>query len=213
MQEASSIAKAIEKGWEKAGRPAEFSVKIFEEPQKNFIGMTTKPAKIALFFDEAKNKRYETKPVEEPRRIIERREQATVEKNRPARKTQPARAEVRQLPNKQQAPRADQEVEVRKEKEVERRQAKNSNTEWTPDMVQIVQDWLNQVLAILGRSSVVCNVEVDQAVLKVNFNGVILESASKDKILFRSFAFLLMQLLRSKARKRLRGLKIILATV
>ena len=40
MEEASSVAKAIEKGWQRAGKPQEFTVKVFEEPQKNFIGLT-----------------------------------------------------------------------------------------------------------------------------------------------------------------------------
>lgn len=52
MEEASSVAKAIEKGWAKAGSPKEFLVKIFEYPQRNFFGITVKNAKIALIFDE-----------------------------------------------------------------------------------------------------------------------------------------------------------------
>lgn len=52
MHEASSLAKAIEQGWEKAGKPTDFSIKILEKPQKNFFGLTTHPAKIALYFDE-----------------------------------------------------------------------------------------------------------------------------------------------------------------
>jgi hypothetical protein len=52
MEEASSIVKAIENCWLRAGKPQEFTVRILEEPQKNFLGMTTKPAKIALFFDQ-----------------------------------------------------------------------------------------------------------------------------------------------------------------
>ncbi len=35
MEEASSIAKAVEKGWMKAGCPKEFSVKVFENAEKN----------------------------------------------------------------------------------------------------------------------------------------------------------------------------------
>jgi hypothetical protein len=53
VEEASSIAKAVEKGWVRAGKPQEFSVKIFEEPEKNFFGLTTKPAKIAIVFAQA----------------------------------------------------------------------------------------------------------------------------------------------------------------
>ena len=58
MEEASTISKAIEKGLAKAGNPKEFSVKIYEEPERNFFGITTKPAKIGIFFDEGKEKKY-----------------------------------------------------------------------------------------------------------------------------------------------------------
>lgn len=50
--EASSISKAIEQGWQKAGMPQNFSIKVLEKEEKNFLGMTKKPAKIALFFEE-----------------------------------------------------------------------------------------------------------------------------------------------------------------
>lgn len=52
IQEARTISQAIEYGWENAGKPAEFNVKIFEEPQKNFLGFTVKPAKVGIFFYE-----------------------------------------------------------------------------------------------------------------------------------------------------------------
>ena len=50
IHEASSIAKAVEQGWIKAGKPQEFSVKVFEDAEKNFFGFTTKKAKVAIFF-------------------------------------------------------------------------------------------------------------------------------------------------------------------
>ncbi len=60
MEEASSVGKAIEKGWTNAGKPNEFSIKVYEEPEKNFIGMTVKSAKIGIFFTEPK--KVEPKP-------------------------------------------------------------------------------------------------------------------------------------------------------
>ena len=48
IHEASTIAKAIEQGWIKAGKPKDFTVKIIEEPQKNFFGLTSKNAKIGI---------------------------------------------------------------------------------------------------------------------------------------------------------------------
>lgn len=59
VQEATSVAKAIERGLEKAENPRDFSVKILEYPEKNFFGLTTKPAKIALYFDDKARKPHE----------------------------------------------------------------------------------------------------------------------------------------------------------
>lgn len=69
MEEGSSILKAVEKAWIRAGKPQEFSVKIFEEEQKNFFGMTKRSAKVAIFFDEKK-----TTPAAEPKKELVRRE-------------------------------------------------------------------------------------------------------------------------------------------
>lgn len=51
VEEASSIGKAIEQAWNRAGKPADFSVKIFEEAKKNLFGFVAQSAKIGLFFD------------------------------------------------------------------------------------------------------------------------------------------------------------------
>ena len=52
IEEASSLEKAIEQGWIKAGKPKEFSVKIFQEAIKNFLGMSKQTAKVGIFFKE-----------------------------------------------------------------------------------------------------------------------------------------------------------------
>lgn len=57
MEEASSIFKAIETAWNRAGKPQEFSIKILEHPEKSFFGLNTvKSAKIALLFNEYAHK-------------------------------------------------------------------------------------------------------------------------------------------------------------
>ncbi len=52
IAEANSIAKAIEQAWQKAGQPAEFLIKIFQEPQRSIFGLTKATAKIGLFFED-----------------------------------------------------------------------------------------------------------------------------------------------------------------
>jgi hypothetical protein len=77
LQEASSIAKAIEQAWIKAGKPKEFSVKIYEESEKNFIGLTSKNAKIGIFYQEKQQAppgRYPRKHGAQQRRFHPRRD-------------------------------------------------------------------------------------------------------------------------------------------
>src|SRR3990167_5563308 len=57
IHEASTIGKAIEQGWEKAGKPTEFSIKVMEEAKRGFLGLSSKGAKVVIFFDERKIER------------------------------------------------------------------------------------------------------------------------------------------------------------
>ena len=65
IEQASSILKAIEKAWNQADKPKEFSIKIFEEEERNFFGMSTKPAKIGIFFGD--KPAVHEKPTSKPR--------------------------------------------------------------------------------------------------------------------------------------------------
>jgi len=60
IEEASSIAKAIENAWIRAGKPDVFQVKILEEPKRNFLGLTVQSAKIGFFYA------YEAEALEKP---------------------------------------------------------------------------------------------------------------------------------------------------
>ncbi len=51
VQEAATIEKAVAQAWRKAGNPAQFQVKVLEEPERNFLGMVTRSAKIAIMFE------------------------------------------------------------------------------------------------------------------------------------------------------------------
>lgn len=206
IQEASSIVKAVEKGWEKAGKPAEFTIKVYEEPQKNFIGMTTKPAKIGIFFQEVVIPM--AKSAEESRRSAPARRERSAEK--------PVQAQ--RSPRVQQ-PRQESQTQVHTQEKrttsparplTEKRTQSAQQNSWSPEMIEIIKNWLNGALASLGRQGLDFSVEVELDTLKLSFNEPVLPDKSKDKILFRSFAFLLMQTLRNKMRNRLRGLKIML---
>jgi predicted RNA-binding protein Jag len=71
IEQASSIIKAIEKAWNQAEKPKEFSIKIFEQEERNFFGMSTKPAKIGIFFGGDKSMHHERSVTSKPRQIKE----------------------------------------------------------------------------------------------------------------------------------------------
>ena len=102
MEEASSIMKAIEKGWASAGQPKEFTIKVYEEPQKNFLGMTTRPAKIGIFFTELPTPKPAAKKAESSRQRpvkqeLQPREPRTVKAKEPVAKPQRTAEEQRAL--------------------------------------------------------------------------------------------------------------------
>ncbi len=71
VEEASSVVKAIEKAWNRAGNPETFSIKVFETPETNFFGFTKKSAKVGIFFSEEQaapqtTKRQSTQTTREP---------------------------------------------------------------------------------------------------------------------------------------------------
>jgi len=215
MEEASSIAKAIEKGWDRAGKPQEFTVKVFEEAQKNFLGLTTKPAKIGLFFQEAavtqptgRQTRPEKSHSQSPRKTGYQ-EQPSRQNNRsenPSATHGRHERDIQIRPERSQQPKAEN---TRGENQSSKKEHL-STSPWNPDLVASAQEWVNQSLQTLGLKSLDCTVEVDRYALKFQFSKLITENSEREKILFRSWAYLIMQALRQKYKRPLKGLKVIL---
>src|ERR1700722_11560065 len=143
IEEASSILKAIEKAWTRAGNPREFSVKIFEDPQTSFFGLTTtKQAKVGVFFEivplpveglqrqgQKEDQRHSRKP-ERPMHAHPREQVAPVLQHR----TQQPASEAGQ---QQQSPAPERKKPVA----------------WNDDMLTAVSKWLNDLLQISNLGS------------------------------------------------------------
>ena len=208
MQEASSLIKAIEKAWENAGKPKEFSIKVFEEPKKNFIGMTVQSAKIGIFFDEKSPlKKIEKEEIKKREQVsaknissaqVKQYEQPQIsERNRPQQKAMV----------QQQAPRRERVVEQR----AQQPEAYQAHKEvWSQEMIDIVSTWLKGMLAHLNRSQVTFTIQPSAYQLNVIFNAAINQAPEKDQQLMRSFALLIMQTLRHSLKRPMRGFKIML---
>jgi len=219
MEEASSIAKAIEKGWARAGKPQEFTVKVFEEPEKNFIGLTTKPAKIGLFFQESaiqapKNSFKDRPQASGPTRYADKNSSSNADKqHRKPVHQEPQLRPMRQEPVAQQKnhartsqPERNSE-HVRPESHSPKRE--HSTTPWSDELVGSAREWVNDSLKVMG-SDASFSVEVDRYALKLQFSKLITANHDKEKMLFRSWAYLIMQASRQRYKRPLKGLKVIL---
>lgn len=196
MEEASSVAKAIEKAWESAGKPTDFSIKVFEEPKKNFIGLTVQSAKVGIFFEE--------KVVKTEQRV---------ERNRPRpeapRRDSQAPKPLKTTPEK---PKLEQKRVQKQDSEVKQARSLDSESRviWTEQMIDSAQTWLKDSLEIMQVGSVGLTHEAKNYQLKIAFDKPIIEDELKEKQLMRSFSLLMMQALRHQLKRPLRGFKIIL---
>lgn len=177
IQEGSSVVKAVEKAWQEAGKPQEFTIKIFEEAVKNFIGMTTKPAKIGIFFNH------------EPKDIAKTR-----------------------YKDKESRPYTRQEAPAPKHKEKEQ-SVSQTDTEkrikWNADMVDFARGWMTTALQKMDKS-VPFAVQTNNYYLRFTFSQPVVETSERERQLFRSMSFLLLQALKHNFKRPLRGFKVVL---
>lgn len=180
MEEASSISKAIEQAWNRAGKPAEFTIKVLETPERNIFGLTTKSAKIALFFDEQKMVAKFAKPIEKI--VPQQKPEPIVHAQAPMRYREAA------------APVAPQQ------------------SQWNEQMIQFTKDWIQQVFQIMGIGHIDFTTSTSINGLTFRFKNSIMGNEFKDRLLFSSFAHLILTMLRQKYKRSFKNLKIILLT-
>jgi hypothetical protein len=307
MEEASSIVRAIEAAWIRAEKPQEFSVKIYEEPEKNFFGMVTKSAKIALIFKNVEKKpsykeqaaakyksnSYNTAPeptvtayakehprkdhsrhepvVREPRESREHRETRDARESRDHREPreqyvrepreareprehrepfvrepresrdhrEPMVRETREPrePREQREPRERREPIVRetvrrepalraitparerdlsqtapqdREFDATANQDVQERIFWNEEMIEITRVWIDTLLKNMNCSDIAFTLEPKRYYLTVSFDKPVRDTKPLEQQLFRSCAYLIMQMLRTKLKKQFRGLKVVL---
>lgn len=260
MEEASSIAKAIETAWNRAGQPTEFSIKVLELPQTSFFGLkTSKSAKVAFFFNEAtvtvkakdsgsrpenteRSAHYRqgqqrpitlrqpgSKPESDHAKVTDRHEQSRRrhegrEETRASREQKDQRHEQRNRPhrtdsyNRQDAQGATS-VPRRGDRSADRRPRHESSSEqgyaqeretWTPEMVQIAQEWIKETLILMGKPDITVNTQVSHNYLKINLSNPVLDDARQEETQLKSWGMLAMEAVREKVGKPLRSLRIVL---
>lgn len=203
VEEASSIAKAIENGWIRAGKPQEFTVRIFEESEKNFLGFNKKPAKVGLFYKEA--------PVQQPSRSKDAKRQpvrqGTVQRSSQERVQQPQKSQ----PERRPTPIAKQQT-VTQQPAPSKIQDQEKQSKWTPELIEGSKEWINTILKTIKQDTIPCTIDTKQYCLNIRFAKPVVTDKRKEQLLFRNWSHLLLQALRHRFKRGLRGYKIIITS-
>lgn len=192
IQEASSIAKAIEEGWTKAQKPQQFSVKILEEAEKNFLGLTKKSAKVAIFFDEISSK--------------------TAEHNTGHVKQVPQRQQVRQAQEKHVMQRQYTQTQKSQPAQTEQthQQKKQFEPLWNQPMIERAHQWMQDALKYSEKEHIKFTIEPQKFHLRITLSEPVLPDIDKEKQLLASFSALILEALKRSFKISLRGHKIVL---
>jgi hypothetical protein len=229
VEEASSIAKAVEKAWYSAQKPQEFTVKVLEEAQRNFIGLTTRSAKVAIYFQD--------KPQKQPKKNHQQKpaQKKTQPQPKPQKKevlhkaTHPQQGQKAESKLREKAPRhksqhdtnvtekkpkTAQPREPQQEKAPERQAPQKTEPKprdvWTPEMVNDAQKWLSKAVQDVTQKNIDFTTDVEQFHLKIKFQEPILKEVNKQKQLFASLATLVIQMLKHKHKQSLKGHKVVI---
>jgi len=221
VQEAVSIAKAIDAAWLHAGKPENFSIKILEHPQKNFLGFSKKSAKIAFFFDEIKQPtaKQPYKQQAQQRPTAQAQQQKPVQKDTlPIVKPSTNKEDTQAHTPLQQRPLAD-----RRAKQPEKAQPTQAPAHegfddqkrlalWNSEQIETARTWISEMLTFMNRAQVPFTVEQDDLILKISFKEPIIGASSdsaQEKKLFTHLSLLLMTILKKQYRSAFRGHRIL----
>lgn len=229
IEQASSIMKAIEKAWDQADKPKEFSIKIFEKEERNFFGMTTKPAKIGIFFSDkpTAHDKSATKPRQEIKECRDDVKQQSPRQNpahQAAKPQQPRPEQARPEQSRTEHPRTEQQRPVAKKPAQPRAQTSSTDNNdesatekprrtpaaWNDTMINTTTTWLNKTLSLMGMNNINFTTEIAGKNLKLTFNTPLIADVMHEKQLFRSFAHLIMSSLRNQYKQEIKDLKVIL---
>lgn len=232
MEESSTVAKAIDTAWNRAGKPSEFTIKVLELPESGFLGLTTtKSAKIGLFFTEKTSSPQARANVRPPRTISARDEQprkhdARSEQRAPREQTREQQREPQQrrFDSRGQQPRADRphynREQDRREQYNAPRDAENiqythqnrgysEQQPWNEAMANTAQDWVRDALQVMGHGTVSIAAHVSHNYLKIRLSDHIGTDAQQEEMLLKSWGNLAMDSVREKANQPLRHLRVI----
>lgn len=225
IEEASTIGKAIEKAWERAGQPQSFSVKVCENPEYGFLGMTKKYGKVVIFFDDFSDQEHHKKKTDnfssDAKKFKPSKQEKKGEKEIPRLHEKNKKQQVHTL-NKDEVVHV-QPVAAKMPKEkvastLQNELPKENPTKkqaheyiWTEPMVEHVDGIITKTISLLDRPDISFNLKNEQHNLKIIFNGLLVHEPTKEYAFYKHFAHLLITALRTKFKTEFKHLRLVLS--
>ena len=227
LQEAATIAKAVEKAWETAGKPEEFSIKVLDAGEKGFFGLFTKPAIISITYEPNRTNRRpsQSSSSQRPTRsgssgsgrdaraslkhvsaeeILRHEGQQPRNNQRDQRRNndRPQHQRAEQPRREQSAPRQESQVEhaPRAEQHVQNEQ----QPYWNDELINDIQASLKEIVTIMQVTSPFA-FSHERQLLTITFAESTIDEAEAEKMLYTSVSYLLLQFLKKKHRRRFKG--------
>ncbi len=206
LHEASTVAKAIEKAWIESGKPLEFTINVLEVGEKNFLGMSKRPAIVSISYD----------PRRLPAKAPERRDALAAQRpprqapQRPRQEPQP-RQEIRL--RREQAPvdKAPARPRVQNQQPQQGQQQAYVDEHWTPELIDDAKTWFREMAQLLSIDGGF-DVRADRRMLTVVFEKQIFQTPEEERQLFVGWSYLIIQFLKKKHKKKLRGYHLVINT-
>jgi hypothetical protein len=233
LHEASSVAKAIEKAWAESGKPREFTINVLELGVKNFLGFSKLPAIVSITFDPKsvplvrgeQNHRPDARLQQKHRNAPQakddtrkRDQRDRTDRNERSDKDRQERQPQQKMRTEQQQPkpqRQQQPAQEPKARDAQREQGREREFEelvaWTPELTADLHVEAADLVKAIG-ITVPYAITTDKRTAHLAFAQAILPLAEEERQLFMSMSYLLIQFLKKKHKKKLRGFHVTVTT-
>ncbi len=217
LQEASCIPKAVEKAWNDAGRPEEFSIRVFDFGEKNFLGFSKRLAVVSIIFDPRKS----TQKVQNEGAKFEREDrgddqrQSYYDKRRSDRYNGGGRQGGGYRRPSDRRPYSSEkrydDSRYDRGNEDNRRNGYQDGALWNDEAVEDVRGWLKEIITIMN-IGIPFTAYADNHLLRIEFEKPACEIPSDERMLFSSFAYILMQFLKRKHKRKFKACRLAISS-
>lgn len=211
LLEASSILKAIEKAWADSGKPREFTIKILEEGEKNFLGLSKRPAIISIAFD-PKKVTIEKEKTAATQQSTKWGERGRGEQQKNMGSRTPRKEFGKPTSTSTTTSTSPRPTRERTFERTENKRPLNADPDfenWTEELADDVKVVLKEAVSIMGGSETFTT-RLDKKMMMISFNQPVCERAEDERQLFASLSYMLIQILKKKHKKKFKGYHIIL---